>query len=132
MSLIAVYMALFSSILVTVYDSITIPTSTTVVSVALVHAAAYWYFRQSASAPSDRKRRIPSWSSPHWMALFSFGSLLFLTFTQLPETPHHPIYLLINSAQANHQYWLGNARRSESLEAAAIEYRKRYNLRPPP
>lgn len=78
---------------------------------------------ESSPKPSTWPRKILA-----VLAVFA----LYLMFSQRNRAMLHPIDLLIFDGRNHHEKFLSQARVSNNLQEAVIEYRHRYKQHPPP
>ncbi|KAL1956889.1 hypothetical protein VTO42DRAFT_6737 [Malbranchea cinnamomea] len=127
-----IYTSLLSSIWTTVTAYPTVPISSALLSIALIHGAWYTYVRQSSLVDPKRRRKLWPEAGMRWLTMLSFGACCTLALLQPRAVVSHPIDTLISQAQVKHREWAGQAGRSNSLAEAVVEYRKRYHQHPPP
>ena len=98
-----------------------------------------------AFANDSRSRKMPSGKTqqPHQVPNHVFYTILLLlacvtVFKIFPDNTNfsvvqeHPIDSLIYAADEVHETWALQAKQSQSLQAAVLNYQKRYNRLPPP
>jgi hypothetical protein len=64
--------------------------------------------------------------------LLSFFIAIYPCWSSSTTVRNHPIDTLINKANAQHKEYLQSIRVGNSLQDAVVEYKRRYNMRPPP